>query len=988
MSHSWQASNENDLAQFSSMMSRFSQQERTEYLKRSLLQDLRFLEMPERHERIVAAHRKTFRWIFETAAGSTVKWTNFVDWLQNDDQLYWITGKAGSGKSTLMKYIYGHPRTMRLLSTRDKSLPIVTAGFFFWNSGTGIQMSQQGLLQTLLYESLNRCDDLIQAVFPQRWSSYEMFGQDYRPWSEKELLQGFKRLVQQDGTAARFCFFVDGLDEFDGDPTILINLFKEVVSTSNVKVCLSSRPWLVFEDAFQHNSNMMLQDLTYPDIWSFISSELGPNKQFLVLKKRKASYAEKLIADIAKKADGLFLWVKLVTTSLLAGLTNSDRISDLQRRLDLIPPDLEDLYGKILSSFDPFYLEHASQLFQLVRASYRPISLLALSFADEEDHMYAIEAEVRQLTDEEKWIRCEETRRRLNSRCKGLLEVPMSEVWKPATTAKRTSPQLDKGKNPVTREAAPQGLESTSFGTTFGTHSQAMKQTVYEFHEKMSLEECGLRTEEGYQASCVVSSDADLSDAPSEEDPDPYNSGTDDMEETLLHVDVEKLGNLKVEYLHRTVKDFLEKDEIWRQLLGATSDSFNPHVSLCRANLLLLKAEDPLKISDDAFWGYIVDCLNYVARVEGTTNLPQTLLIDELNRVAEILDSKGVDAAKEAGILHTLVDSVEPVPQGIWSRVKQEKVAFLDVSWHEYYHTTAGSRNYTEKSVNHHEDSRRSTERNEKRGVSESLADLEGEARSVVISRDASQIRGRAETTADLLPTRSTSPLPSRPPSRSRSRSVEPENSSIPQEIYVPARWRTPRKISKDFQTHWPGTHPDVEPSCTFNCFVSLFGLPEYLKIKVNAGDVNFQERGRRPFLDYLVVRDTKGFVTSQADKRVAPPNVDLIKASLEHGADPNQKYGKATPWQSLLKEALAASRAFEGSWVVQDRSVVMGRWADVVELFLKHGADPLELQNSETANAIRDIFWEGDMMRTKKLEKIAKQARQNLTFGKRWSKN
>ena len=354
------------------MISGLSKEERSRYLKQRLLQDLQFLEMPDRHERIAAAHRRTFKWIFESSEGYKVKWTDFVNWLQNDDELYWITGKAGSGKSTLMKYIYGSRRTRKYLKLRDRTLPVITAGFFFWNSGTNIQMSQQGLLQTLLYESLRQCEDLIPIVFPQRWNSYDMFGQDYRPWTDGELLQGFKRLVKQDGDAARFCFFVDGLDEFDGDPGVLINLFKEVVSTSKVKVCLSSRPWLVFEDAFRHYSNLMLQDLTYPDITNFVSSELGSSSHFLTLRARKAKYADKLITDIATKADGVFLWVKLVVTSLLAGLTNSDRISDLQRRLELIPRDLEDLYGKMLKSFDAFYLEHASQLFQLVRASYRP----------------------------------------------------------------------------------------------------------------------------------------------------------------------------------------------------------------------------------------------------------------------------------------------------------------------------------------------------------------------------------------------------------------------------------------------------------------------------------------------------------------------------------------------------------------------------------------------------------------------------------------
>ena len=69
--------------------------------------------------------------------------------------------------------------------------------------------------------------------------------------------------------------------------------------------------------------------------------------------------------------------------SLLAGLVNEDRVSDLQRRLEFLPPDLEKLYEKMLKRLDPFYREHASHIIQIVRAARKPPSLLCLSFADE-----------------------------------------------------------------------------------------------------------------------------------------------------------------------------------------------------------------------------------------------------------------------------------------------------------------------------------------------------------------------------------------------------------------------------------------------------------------------------------------------------------------------------------------------------------------------------------------------------------------------------
>lgn len=66
---------------------------------------LGFSEIRSREERVADAYTRTFEWIFQGSDDCPGQWSNFVDWLQSGDRLYWITGKAGSGKSTLMKYI-------------------------------------------------------------------------------------------------------------------------------------------------------------------------------------------------------------------------------------------------------------------------------------------------------------------------------------------------------------------------------------------------------------------------------------------------------------------------------------------------------------------------------------------------------------------------------------------------------------------------------------------------------------------------------------------------------------------------------------------------------------------------------------------------------------------------------------------------------------------------------------------------------------------
>jgi ABC-type glutathione transport system ATPase component len=133
-----------------------------------ILQSLRYKSMTVRHSNITEAYNETFRWIFNTDklpvydARSKI---GFSRWLCSEGGIFWVSGKAGSGKSTLMKYICDSTQTAASLHQWAGGAKLVTASYYFWNAGTDMQKSQQGLLQSLLYEILTRCPDLIPTVF-------------------------------------------------------------------------------------------------------------------------------------------------------------------------------------------------------------------------------------------------------------------------------------------------------------------------------------------------------------------------------------------------------------------------------------------------------------------------------------------------------------------------------------------------------------------------------------------------------------------------------------------------------------------------------------------------------------------------------------------------------------------------------------------------------------------------------------------------------
>lgn len=75
--------------------------------KERLLASLRFDRMNERWSHVRGAeHPKTLDWIMQTEQpeGSFGSWDIFPHWLQSSDPIYWISGKPGAGKSTLISY--------------------------------------------------------------------------------------------------------------------------------------------------------------------------------------------------------------------------------------------------------------------------------------------------------------------------------------------------------------------------------------------------------------------------------------------------------------------------------------------------------------------------------------------------------------------------------------------------------------------------------------------------------------------------------------------------------------------------------------------------------------------------------------------------------------------------------------------------------------------------------------------------------------------
>lgn len=246
------------------------------------------------------------------------------------------------------------------------------------------------------------------------------------PWSLEELSNAFQIFATQGHLKTKFCFFVDGLDEYDGEHTELIASLQTLADSPSVKLCVSSRPWNVFLEAFnEHNERkMILQDYTKMDIRLYTKDQLEKDARFSKLTREDSGYRS-LVEEIVRKAQGVFLWVFLVVRSLLRGLTDGNDIATLQQRLRRLPQDLEQYFKQIFATVEDFYREQTGEIFQLMITAKSPLSTLTFHFLQKEkaEPGFSIKAPIEPLTDTEIENISNKIRQYLNARCKDLVEV-------------------------------------------------------------------------------------------------------------------------------------------------------------------------------------------------------------------------------------------------------------------------------------------------------------------------------------------------------------------------------------------------------------------------------------------------------------------------------------------------------------------------------------------------------------------------------------
>ena len=143
-------------------------------------------------------------------------------------------------------------------------------------------------------------------------------------WTSRELLDTVLAIASESIFDVNVCIFVDALDEHDGNHRDLVSIIDALDQSKNnnffcLRLCLASRQENIFKDAFGHCPNFQIHESTRGDIQKYTEGRI----RYAVsgnLSGESHLALSCLIEEVIEKAEGVFLWVRLVCDELIDGL--------------------------------------------------------------------------------------------------------------------------------------------------------------------------------------------------------------------------------------------------------------------------------------------------------------------------------------------------------------------------------------------------------------------------------------------------------------------------------------------------------------------------------------------------------------------------------------------------------------------------------------------------------------------------------------------
>ncbi|OJD31717.1 ankyrin repeat protein [Diplodia corticola] len=337
------------------------------YQHQACLESLAFAEQLQRQDEVLTAKLNgTCRWLLTHH--------DYLEWLAKRQGLLWIQGNPGVGKSTAMKFIVDD------VKARSRVTSHLVISFFFHGRGASIQKSVIGLYRSLLNQLLAKAPGLLSELtktFQERCDQMGRPGKDWN-WGEGELHQFIKEKLPKLSRERPITVCVDALDECGKEAAIrLVAYAKDLLAQASsvggsLKICFACRRYPRLN--LCTNFTIWVEEENSLDIHSVVSTHLPEDLS--------TEAKDELVEKISQKARGVFQWAVLVASQVMQLHMGGERVQVIKRRIDEIPPELHQLYGKLLSTFSSAEdRAHTLKLFQWLCFSRNPLSAHQLQHA-------------------------------------------------------------------------------------------------------------------------------------------------------------------------------------------------------------------------------------------------------------------------------------------------------------------------------------------------------------------------------------------------------------------------------------------------------------------------------------------------------------------------------------------------------------------------------------------------------------------------------
>ena len=222
--------------------------------------------------------------------------------------------------------------------------------------------------------------------------------------------------------------FIDGLDEFEGQENTVIKMIGDLADQTHVKVCVSSRPLLAFEEAFSKKPSLRLQDLTFESIREYTEHKLSEVIQnYVSLSMCKPYQVETLVDRIVERAHGVFLWAIIASREIHDSLLGMADINALAQTLETLPSEIESLFKIMLHRIKPAFKRDAAYFFGFAMYNIRTggdnIDLCTLYFSQSQRELKDRPIHYEDIATSELVLACHTLKKRLLSHTAGLLEL-------------------------------------------------------------------------------------------------------------------------------------------------------------------------------------------------------------------------------------------------------------------------------------------------------------------------------------------------------------------------------------------------------------------------------------------------------------------------------------------------------------------------------------------------------------------------------------